>query len=119
VNAQVKVLARSRPAVSILDFPREKVISFLVDKLQSAGISEAYIIGSFAENRCKAWSDIDLVIVQETTIAFTERAHAFLDLFDLGLPLDILVYTPEEFTSLLNSTSGFWKTVRRHNMRIL
>jgi hypothetical protein len=119
VNAQANVLAKSRPAVSVLDFPREKVIEFLADRLRAAGVGEAYIIRSFAENRCEAWSDIDLIILQETTRPFTERAQDFQNLFDLGLPLDILVYTPAEFTRLLHSTSGFWKTVRRHNLRIL
>ena len=119
MNTQADILAASRPAVSVLDFPRERVISFLVDNLRSAGVREAYIIGSFAGDRCGPWSDIDLIIVQETARPFTERAKDFLNLFDLGIPLDILVYTPEEFKSLLTGESGFWKDVRRNRLRIL
>jgi len=49
VNTQEDILALSRPAVSVLDFPRGRVISFLVDNLRSAGVREAYIIGSLPE----------------------------------------------------------------------
>ncbi|MCX8043217.1 MAG: nucleotidyltransferase domain-containing protein [Desulfobacterota bacterium] len=119
MTAHAAILAASRPAVSVLDFPREKIISFLSEKLQSAGLREAYIIGSFAENRCRAWSDIDLIIVRETTRPFIERAQDFLNLYDLGIPLDILVYTPEEFSHLLQSSNGFWHGVRKNRLRIL
>lgn len=116
---QTRILDRSRPAVSILDFPRERIISHAREKLAARGVREAYIFGSFAQNTCTAWSDLDLVAVVETDQPFIDRPSRFSDLFDLGIPIDLLVYTPAEFATLTRNGSSFWRQFDRQKVRIL
>lgn len=113
------VLQRSRPGVSVLDFSREEIIRTLRQRLKSRKVEQAYIFGSFAEGLSGAWSDIDLIIVCDTDEPFIERARQFWDLLDLGIPLDIIVYTPEEFAQLWESDSGFWKTIRACHIKLI
>ena len=114
-----KILERSRPGTSILDFSNQEIESFLQEKLRQHKVVEAYIFGSYAQNRASAWSDIDLVVVTRTELPFLERPSQFANLFDLGIPLDLLVYTPEEFRQLKGSDSGFWRSFQQHHLKIL
>ena len=85
----MKILDRSRPPVSILDFPPDEIRNFLRQKLAAKGVHEAYIFGSFA------------------------------DLQDLGVPIDLLIYTPAEFAGMQADPTPFWKAFQRRNIRIL
>lgn len=77
----------------------------------SARVSAAYLFGSIVSNTLSA-NDVDLILIKETSVNFTERTREFFDLYDIACPLDILVYTPEEFRLLSNNkTSGFWRSV--------
>ncbi|MBE0617497.1 MAG: nucleotidyltransferase domain-containing protein [Proteobacteria bacterium] len=114
-----EVVARSRPRVSLLDFEPAQVRAFLEDRLRGKGVVEAYLFGSFAEGRAGPWSDVDLVVVQPTDAPFVERPRGFRDLMDLGVPVDVLVYTPGEFARLREERSGFWKEFERTKIRLL
>ncbi|MEJ2033877.1 MAG: nucleotidyltransferase domain-containing protein, partial [Deltaproteobacteria bacterium] len=103
------ILERSRPRVSIQDFRAVEIKGFLRKRLAGRGVQEAYLFGSFAQGAGTAWSDLDVVIVKETDQPFLERSLEFQDLFDLGIPVDILVYTPQEFESLKAGSSPFWR----------
>ena len=73
----------------------------------------AYVFGSFARNEAKEHSDIDLLLVKNTLLPFTARPQEFLDLFDIWTPLDIIVYTKEEFDKLISQPSpGFWTSLK-------
>ena len=113
------VLETSRPPVSVRDFSLKDIASFLKKVLSKhENVREAYLFGSLAENRQDDWSDIDVVIVADVTAPFIERPREFFDLYDLGIPVDILVYTPKEFEDLKNSESGFWRSFRENHLRI-
>jgi len=114
-----EVLERSRPRVSVLDFGLNQVRDFLRERLQARGVVEAYLFGSFAEGKAGPWSDLDVVVVQGTDAPFVERAREFQDLFDLGVPVDVLVYTPDEFARLQGERSGFWQEFERTKTRLL
>jgi len=114
-----KVLEHSRPGVSLLDFNPAEIKAFLQEKLSHHKINAAYIFGSFAKGQASAWSDIDLLIVMPTPAPFLERAREFDGVYQLGVPVDILVYTPEEFNQLKSSNVGFWKNFQEHNLRIV
>ncbi len=114
-----KILDQSRPAKSVLDYPREEIEDFLREKLSHHKVKEAYIFGSYAQDKLTAWSDLDLLIVTESQQSFIERPRRFFDLLDLGIPIDILVYTPEEFQKLRHSDSGFWRSFQENHLRIL
>jgi predicted nucleotidyltransferase len=59
-----------------------------------------WVFGSMATGAVHEWSDIDLVIVKETTQRFLERSKEVLKLLQPTVGLDVLVYTPAEFAQL-------------------
>ena len=72
---------------------------------------EAYFFGSYSTDAFGPDSDIDLIIVARTDKAFVDRASDYEDLLDIVPSMDILVYTPEEFSDLTaNPTPGFWQS---------
>ena len=113
-----KVLHSSRPTVSVADFSRDEIIAFLRAKLNQHQIDQAFLFGSVANGRCRNWSDIDVIIVKRTSTPFIERGREFFDLFDMGVPVDILVYTPEEFHALLKDPSPFWHQTQNEMIQI-
>ena len=77
------------------------------------------VFGSIATGEMGAWSDVDLIIVKDSSLPFVERPREFFNLLDIGVPIDILVYSPTEFDELKDSDSGFWKEFRRNNIRVI
>ncbi len=113
------IVERSRPPVSILDFDRGELIELLQQKLADhPNVREAFLFGSAATGKEKSWSDIDIVIVADTTEPFIERSRQFFDLLDIGISMDILVYTPDEYKKMIQSSSGFWKSFRESKVRV-
>jgi uncharacterized protein len=83
-------------------------------------VTEAWIFGSFATGTMHHYSDIDVLLVTETTLGFVDRPSMYDDLLGIGPDLDLLVYTPSEWHSLTTDpTVGFWKSVVRTMIRIL
>lgn len=115
----MKILESSRPSVSVLDFTLEELTQQIKSALSEFKIEAAYLFGSCAGGKPTAWSDIDLLIVMETQESFLERPRLFVDALDFGVPTDIIVYTPEEFTKLKSENSGFWQTFRDNHLQIL
>ena len=64
------------------------------------------LFGSLANERLNEWSDIDLVVIQKTTLPFFERTKQALRLIRPKVGIDLLIYTPEEF-SLLSKERRF------------
>lgn len=58
------------------------------------------LFGSMASGNIGPWSDIDLVIVKETSRRFLDRTRDVMELLRPEVGVDILVYTPEEFEQL-------------------
>lgn len=58
------------------------------------------IFGSLASGDIHAWSDIDLVIVEETEQPFLQRSRSVRRLLRPTVGTDILVYTPDEFEQM-------------------
>jgi predicted nucleotidyltransferase len=113
------ILEKSRPAVSIRDFKQEELTRRLQKRLsEHENVIEAYLFGSAAANKAGFWSDIDLVIVADTNLPFIERPRQFFDLLEFGIPVDILVYTPDEFVVIKESPSGFWKNFRETHLKL-
>lgn len=114
-----KILEKSRPAISVVDFSLEQITMYLAKKLAGKKVIKAYLTGSVAAGTAQCWSDIDVVIVKETTKPFPERALEFADLFDLGVAVDILVYTPEEIRRMDHEPTSFWKTAMQTKIQVL
>jgi uncharacterized protein len=65
------------------------------------------LFGSFAEGEVQEWSDIDLVIIKETTLPFLQRLKEVALLCLARVGVDYLVYTPEEFAQMIVEKNPF------------
>ncbi len=72
------------------------------------------LFGSWARGERDPHSDIDLLIIQESSLPRPQRYAQVRRLFwGMGLPMDILVYTPEEFARYQSVPGSFTHTVAR------
>lgn len=103
----------------LFGYTRDSFLLVLKEKL-GGRVESAWIFGSLATDSLKPCSDVDLILVKETTTPFLERGSEFFDLLDIGPAIDILVYTPYEFKKLTENPSvGFWRSVVKDMIRIL
>lgn len=89
-----------------------KFISRLKEKFP---VKEVYLYGSFANKEFHEGSDIDLVIVGDFKGKIFERIEKVLKLTDL--PIEPLVYTPEEFYQMKKS-NYFLKKIMKNSKRL-
>lgn len=72
----------------------EEVKNRIVNKFHPEKI---ILFGSYVEGNPTEESDLDLLIIWQTDLARKERRPLFTrELRDLKIPMDILVYTPQE-----------------------
>jgi uncharacterized protein len=71
------------------------------------------LFGSMATNEVEEWSDLDLVVIKDTSLPFLQRSKevALLCLAPVGV--DYLVYTPDEFDQMLAEGNPFTAEVVR------
>jgi predicted nucleotidyltransferase len=79
---------------------------------------KAIIFGSVARGDADEWSDLDLVIVAETSRPFLERYLDFAGIYDIWRRLDLLVYTPDEFAEMQRQGRPFIEHVVREGVVI-
>jgi len=93
----------------------DQVLSTIVQRIVAAVQPQKIILfGSLARDEDSAHSDIDLMIIKESTLPRHRRYAEVRRLFwGMGLPMDILVYTPEEFTRYQSVPGSFTNTVAR------
>jgi len=77
---------------------KQKIYKSIQERLVPALNPRAiYIFGSFARDEERKYSDIDVLIEQETPLSMPKRATAaYKYLRGMQIPFDILVYTPRE-----------------------
>ncbi|MDA8325326.1 MAG: nucleotidyltransferase domain-containing protein [Nitrospiraceae bacterium] len=81
-----------------------RITDIIIDKYQPEKI---VLFGSFAEDKIHEWSDIDLLIIKETSARPVDRS---IDLFRLIQPkvgIDLFIYTPAEYDALLKEKYSF------------
>ena len=113
------VLEKSRPLISVQDFSQSDIILFLKKKLLKRDIKSCYLFGSLAFNDTTPWSDVDILIIAENEKPFIERPLDYQELFDLGVSLDIIVYTPDEFEKVKRRASGFRLEMQKKMIQVL
>ncbi|MGC8782422.1 MAG: nucleotidyltransferase domain-containing protein [Anaerolineae bacterium] len=93
----------------------EQIIQEIAARIVEAVHPEKVILfGSWARGEQSAHSDIDLVVIQQTSLSPHRRYAQIRRLFwGLGLPMDILVYTPEEFDRYRSVPGSLTHTVAR------
>ncbi|RMF57668.1 MAG: nucleotidyltransferase domain-containing protein [Calditrichaeota bacterium] len=88
----------------------ERIVSRLVENYQPDLI---VLFGSFAREEYSPESDLDLLIVKETDKRPLWRRVEVRKLIKTSLPVDIIVYTPQEFLALQQAQSQFLQSVLR------
>lgn len=73
-------------------------LPLLIENLEPEKI---LLFGSMVDkHHLNEWSDVDLVIVQNTSLPFYRRIKQALQLIHPKVGVDLLIYTPEEFSKL-------------------
>jgi len=85
-----------------------RIVSKLIDSYQPELI---VLFGSFARDDYSAESDFDLLIVKDTDKRPIWRRVEVRKLIKTSMPLDIIVYTPQEFLNLKKAKSQFLESV--------
>lgn len=65
------------------------------------------LFGSLAQSKPHEWSDIDLVIIKQTEEGFLDRLYLVTQLTKPKVGVEFLVYTPDEFNSMIKEHNYF------------
>jgi predicted nucleotidyltransferase len=95
---------------------QDPVLREIVQRLVKAfGPTRLYLFGSVARNEHDIDSDYDLLmvvpVIRGSSHRLSQEAHKML--WDLGIAVDILVWTEEAFTSRLHLRASLPATVER------
>lgn len=107
-------------AHSITSIATNEQFQWLADRIAEGYQPEKiWLFGSYAHGNPTADSDLDLLIVKETDESPARRYASVRQLLrGFDWPLDILVYTPEEFENRVANKSYFLQTALS-NARLL
>ena len=75
----------------------KQIIDELVKNYQQ---EKVILFGSQRTGKTHEWSDVDLVVIKKTTKKFRDRIREASSSFKHVLPVDLIVYTPEEFAKM-------------------
>ncbi|GAC1524518.1 MAG: hypothetical protein NVS2B3_19880 [Vulcanimicrobiaceae bacterium] len=94
---------------------RRRVLEVALERFVSVcknrpDVRAVYAFGSFALAQTGPRSDLDLLVVRETTVRGIERGTDLAIEADLGVALDLIVVTPAEYREGLPATS-FGRTI--------
>lgn len=85
-----------------------KRVKLLVEDLKVYQPDKIILFGSAAKGDTDAYSDLDVVVIKETSQRFLKRLIEVAKLLrDKVYPVDIFVYTPEEFKRMKEQENPF------------
>lgn len=73
------------------------VVQNIIDQLKLYNPEKIILFGSYAYGQPNKNSDVDLIIIKKTNDPFLERQKNARLLLKTTTPVDVLVFTPEEF----------------------
>ena len=86
-------------------FRRDPFLRQLVTALRPLRPQAIILFGSRARGDALAWSDYDVIVVRSTRLPFIDRLTRVSPYIRrLPRPVQVLVYTPDEFRRLLSDT---------------
>jgi len=89
-----------------------KCIDLIIEDLKKYEPEKIILFGSFARGEIDEYSDIDLVIIKNEKKPFIERLGEVIMYIRKELyPVDILVYTPDEFEEMKKNSNPFIEEV--------
>jgi predicted nucleotidyltransferase len=79
-----------------------KIKELLAPIFQRSKVKKAFLFGSYASGKETRKSDLDLMIIMETSKRFFERYDQFDEIYDTfkGCAVELLIYTPEELDKI-------------------
>lgn len=94
------------------------VLQEIVDTLATeyGPVEKIILFGSHARGEADEHSDIDLIVVKETSESFVSR---LVNLPPLPVRTDVFVYTPREFTGMQKSKNPFIINALAHSRVLL
>ena len=85
----------------------EKKLNKLLQALQSYHPQRIILFGSVARGEADADSDLDVLVIKDTTDPFVHRLEEMAKLCPPGVHADILVYTPDELRQMVDDGNPF------------
>lgn len=107
------VVVGGEPALSRADLIRR-----LAAALRHTHVERAILFGSYARGTADAESDVDLVLIEPTPRPFVERGLDHPELFRVGLGIDLLVYTPEEWQRMLAQENPLAERIAQEGIEV-
>lgn len=100
ISRSTKETGGSRVRLNVLKAELARTLSILIKDYQPLFV---FLYGSLASGSVSEWSDIDLIIVKETSKRFLDRSAEVLSLLNPRVGMDITVYTPAEWSEMVAS----------------
>ena len=85
----------------------QEKLNKLLQALQGYYPQRIILFGSVARGDADAESDLDVLVIKDTTDPFVSRLEVMAALCPLGVHADILVYTPDELQQMLDDGNPF------------
>lgn len=87
------------------------VVERVVEALRPYGAERIYVFGSHARGEADELSDLDLVVIKDTSEPFFTRLREAAKLLPADMAVDLLVYSPAEFSRMLDEGNVFAELV--------
>jgi predicted nucleotidyltransferase len=110
MSVEVEIVGGPAP----LSLPRLR--ARIGEYLGRTSVVRAIIFGSYARGEADAVSDLDLLLIEPTALPFLERGRRHLELFRMGVGVDLLVYTPDEFDRLRSERHPLIERIEREGV---
>jgi len=96
----------------------DTLLETVVNRLTAVGQPlKIVLFGSHARGDAQPDSDLDLLIIEESTVARHKRGHAYRRaLIDVHPSKDIIVWTPDEIMAWANVSNAFITTALREGL---
>jgi predicted nucleotidyltransferase len=78
----------------------KKIVAILAKKPE---VQRVILFGSYASGRRDLFTDLDILVVMDSEQEFILRSAQLLTELQSGVDVDLLVYTPEEFSQMRRS----------------
>jgi predicted nucleotidyltransferase len=82
----------------------KRILDIIIEKYKP---EKVILFGSFAAGDIHEWSDIDMVIIKETSLRPIDRCVELSRLVEPKVGIDFFIYTPDEYKNLLSEKYTF------------
>jgi predicted nucleotidyltransferase len=87
-----------------LDKELNRIVDITIKEYQPEKI---VLFGSIAEGKIHEWSDIDMLIIKDTSLRPIDRCLELFRLIQPRVGVDLFIYTPDEVKTLLDEQYSF------------